>query len=76
MTIQYNTACVMVVNTSGYLNFIPHFQVFVANPNKTKPILDILLRNKEKLIDFLTKFHTDRTGGQPILIWASPNQGQ
>ena len=35
----------------------------MANPNKTKPILDILLRNKEKLIDFLTKFHTDRTGG-------------
>ena len=34
----------------------------MANPNKTKPILDILIRNKEKLIDFLTKFHTDRTG--------------
>lgn len=40
------------------------FKVFVANPNKTKPILDILLRNKEKLIDFLTKFHTDRTEDQ------------
>lgn len=36
-------------------------QVFVANPNKPKPILDILLRNQEKLIDFLTKFHTDRS---------------
>ena len=36
------------------------FKVFVANPNKPKPILDILLRNKEKLVDFLTKFQTDR----------------
>lgn len=37
------------------------FKVFVANPNKPKPILDILLRNKDKLVDFLTKFHTDRS---------------
>lgn len=36
-------------------------QVFVANPNKPKPILDILLRNKDKLVDFLSKFHTDRS---------------
>ncbi|KAH7965078.1 hypothetical protein HPB49_003291 [Dermacentor silvarum] len=35
--------------------------VFVANPNKPKPILDILLRNKDKLVDFLSKFHTDRS---------------
>lgn len=33
----------------------------MANPNKPKPILDILLRNQEKLIDFLTRFHTDRS---------------
>lgn len=37
------------------------FQVFVANPNKPKPILDILLRNQEKLVEFLTRFHTDRS---------------
>ncbi|XP_065887279.1 calcium-binding protein 39-like [Dysidea avara] len=37
------------------------FKVFVANPSKAKPILDILLKNKDKLIDFLSKFHTDRT---------------
>ncbi|VDK76952.1 unnamed protein product [Gongylonema pulchrum] len=37
------------------------FQVFVANPNKSKAVSDILLRNKEKLVDFLTNFHTDRT---------------
>ena len=41
--------------------FFLFFQVFVANPNKPKPILDILLRNKEKLVEFLTKFHTDRS---------------
>jgi hypothetical protein len=35
--------------------------VFVANPNKPKPILDILLRNQEKLVDFLSRFHTDRS---------------
>ncbi|XP_077255054.1 calcium binding protein Mo25 isoform X5 [Temnothorax americanus] len=38
-----------------------NFTVFVANPNKPKPILDILLRNQEKLIEFLTRFHTDRS---------------
>ena len=37
-------------------------QVFVANPSKTRPIFDILHRNKERLIDFLSKFHSDRTG--------------
>lgn len=37
------------------------FKVFVANPNKPKPILDILLRNQTKLVDFLTSFHTDRS---------------
>lgn len=36
------------------------FKVFVANPNKPRPILDILLRNKEKLVEFLTRFQTDR----------------
>ena len=38
-----------------------YFQVFVANPNKPKPILDILLRNQDKLVDFLSKFHNDRS---------------
>ena len=37
------------------------FKVFVANPNKTKPILDILLKNQDKLVEFLQNFHTDRT---------------
>lgn len=38
-----------------------HHQVFVANPNKTQPILDILLKNQTKLIEFLSKFQNDRT---------------
>merc|ERR1719427_550633 len=37
------------------------FKVFVANPNKTQPILDILVKNKDKLVEFLLNFHTDRT---------------
>jgi len=37
------------------------FKVFVANPNKPKPIAEILLRNRDKLVEFLTNFHTDRT---------------
>ncbi|ESN90647.1 hypothetical protein HELRODRAFT_189935 [Helobdella robusta] len=37
------------------------FKVFVANPNKPRPIQEILYRNREKLIDFLTNFHNDRT---------------
>ena len=41
--------------------FIFYFQIFVANPNKPQPILDILLRNKEKLVEFLSRFHTERS---------------
>jgi calcium binding protein 39 len=37
------------------------FKVFVANPNKPKPILEILLRNQDKLVEFLTRFHTERS---------------
>ena len=36
------------------------FKVFVANPNKSKAIMDILLKNKEKLVTFLGTFHSDR----------------
>lgn len=34
--------------------------MFVANPNKTQPIVDILLKNQPKLIDFLNNFQKDR----------------
>lgn len=37
------------------------FKVFVANPNKTPPIQEILVKNKDKLVEFLTNFHNDRT---------------
>ncbi|KAI5618421.1 calcium-binding protein 39-like isoform X1, partial [Silurus asotus] len=37
------------------------FKVFVANPNKMQPIIDILLKNQTKLIDFLNNFQKDRT---------------
>ena len=46
---------------NSYLHMFPNLQVFVANPNKPKPILDILLRNQDKLVDFLSKFHNDRS---------------
>lgn len=36
-------------------------QIFVANPNKAPPISDILNKNKEKLLQFLSSFHNDRT---------------
>ena len=35
-------------------------QVFVANPNKTKPIVEILVGNKDKLLKYLTDFHSDK----------------
>ena len=34
----------------------------MANPNKNKPILDILIKNQEKLVVFLNNFHNDRQG--------------
>lgn len=36
------------------------FKIFVANPKKSKPILDILIKNKAKLLNFLPTFGTDR----------------
>lgn len=33
------------------------FKVFVANPNKPKPISDILLRNREKLVSLFFNFN-------------------
>ncbi|KAF3848068.1 hypothetical protein F7725_021096 [Dissostichus mawsoni] len=51
------------------------FKVFVANPNKTQPILDILLKNQTKLIEFLSKFQNDRTEDEQFnderLTWSN-----
>jgi len=40
------------------------FKVFVANPNKPTPILNVLVKNKDKLIAFLTNFHNDKEDDQ------------
>lgn len=45
-------------------NVVPQ-QVFVANPKKSKPVQDILLKNRDKLLAFLPKFHDDRRGEIP-----------
>nr|XP_033804168.1 calcium-binding protein 39-like [Geotrypetes seraphini]XP_033804169.1 calcium-binding protein 39-like [Geotrypetes seraphini]XP_033804170.1 calcium-binding protein 39-like [Geotrypetes seraphini]XP_033804171.1 calcium-binding protein 39-like [Geotrypetes seraphini]XP_033804172.1 calcium-binding protein 39-like [Geotrypetes seraphini]XP_033804173.1 calcium-binding protein 39-like [Geotrypetes seraphini]XP_033804174.1 calcium-binding protein 39-like [Geotrypetes seraphini]XP_033804175.1 cal len=37
------------------------FKVFVANPNKPQPIVDIMLKNHTKLIEFLSSFQKERT---------------
>ncbi|XP_071950686.1 calcium-binding protein 39-like isoform X2 [Antedon mediterranea] len=37
------------------------FKVFVANPDKDKSIRHILYKNKDRLVDYLGKFQTDRT---------------
>lgn len=36
------------------------FQVFVASPHKAQPIVEILLKNQPKLIEFLSSFHKER----------------
>jgi len=40
------------------------FKVFVANPNKPPSILNILVKNKDKLIGFLNNFHNDKDDEQ------------
>jgi len=52
VTCQYNCYCIIGSCCC---------QVFVANPNKPRPIQEILLRNQEKLVEFLSRFHTDRS---------------
>lgn len=36
------------------------FKVFVANPNKTRPVTEVLLNNKDKLLGYLEDFQSDR----------------
>ena len=40
------------------------FKIFVANPKKSAPVVEILVRNKKKLIDFLTKFQKEKEDDQ------------
>ncbi|XP_024611368.1 calcium-binding protein 39-like isoform X2 [Neophocaena asiaeorientalis asiaeorientalis] len=37
------------------------FKVFVASPHKAQPIVEILLKNQPKLIEFLSSFQKERT---------------
>ncbi|ELV09577.1 hypothetical protein G4228_005342 [Cervus hanglu yarkandensis] len=50
-----------LLHSENYVTKRQSLKVFVANPNKTQPILDILLKNQAKLIEFLSKFQNDRT---------------
>jgi len=40
------------------------FKVFVANPNKSPAVVDILLSNREKLLEYFKDFEKDRTDTQ------------
>jgi calcium binding protein 39 len=40
------------------------FKIFVANPKKSPRVLDILVRNKDKLMEFLSKFQKDKDDEQ------------
>jgi calcium binding protein 39 len=40
------------------------FKIFVANPQKAAPIVEILLRNRDKLMEFLSKFQVDKDDEQ------------
>uniref|UniRef100_A0A182PCL8 Calcium-binding protein 39 n=1 Tax=Anopheles epiroticus TaxID=199890 RepID=A0A182PCL8_9DIPT len=53
----------MLKDTSRSIQFEAFhvFKVFVANPDKPKAIVIILLRNQDKLVDFLSNFQTDRS---------------
>jgi len=40
------------------------FKVFVANPRKPRPVSHILLRNKDKLLNYLQNFHNNKEDDQ------------
>jgi calcium binding protein 39 len=40
------------------------FKIFVANPKKSQPVIEILVRNKRKLIEFLQKFQKEKDDDQ------------
>eukprot|EP00823_Brevimastigomonas_motovehiculus_P001639 TRINITY_DN1222_c0_g3_i1.p1 TRINITY_DN1222_c0_g3~~TRINITY_DN1222_c0_g3_i1.p1 ORF type:complete len:397 (+),score=101.98 TRINITY_DN1222_c0_g3_i1:53-1243(+) len=40
------------------------FKIFVANPKKSAPVLEILTRNKDRLIEFLKKFQKEKADEQ------------
>lgn len=38
------------------------FKVFVANPQKSDEVKKLLINNKQRLINYLQRFHNDRAG--------------
>ena len=40
------------------------FKVFVANPRKPDAIINTLVKNKEKLVMYLEKFHVEKQDAQ------------
>ncbi|KAE8627111.1 hypothetical protein XENTR_v10006878 [Xenopus tropicalis] len=50
-----------LLHSENYVTKRQSLKVFVANPNKTQPIVDILLKNQTKLIEFLSSFQKERT---------------
>lgn len=40
------------------------FKIFVANPNKNKPVYDILLKNQRKLVEYLDTFQPTKDDEQ------------
>lgn len=44
------------------------FKIFVANPKKSRPVLEILIRNKDKLISFLDKFHAREGKEEDVFV--------
>ena len=52
---------------------MPGAQVFVANPNKPQPIIDILTNNRDKLLKYLEEFHTEK--GKRVVKWGPGTLG-
>lgn len=44
------------------------FKVFVANPHKNKAITDILMKNRDKLLTFLSDFNTDHSKYDDLFV--------
>ncbi|KAF6083760.1 calcium binding protein 39 like [Phyllostomus discolor] len=43
------------------------FKVFVASPHKTQPIVEILVKNQPKLIEFLSSFQKERMDDEQFI---------
>ncbi|XP_032171142.1 calcium-binding protein 39-like isoform X2 [Mustela lutreola] len=50
-----------LLQSENYVTKRQSIKVFVASPHKTQPIVEILLKNQPKLIEFLSSFQKERT---------------